>query len=406
MKKLFNFGFAAFIIVAISFTSCEQGITEGGTTGAGLAVSGAALAQKASVGDPPSQWTQITDATFTTTFSGLSVWAVNYGPTGQSSPANVFVAGGDKGAAAYSPDGVTWTAIPDVTNSQTINGIANNGAGVFIMVAYNGTLAFTTDILSGSWKTLDSTATKIPGTIYAIAYGANSGSSGRFVIGGFSGYASYSDDNGATWTAIPELYNIFASANTSNIRAISTFYDSEITNNDFFVAVGGRSGPSPMPNAVGYSQSNGNIGSWQSDTNGVFCRGLTINSGAPYFVASGYDMNGTSSNNITYVNPYNLGFKMWVQVPTITTQVDGWLNCVAFGSTYYVAGGVNGQITYTTNLTSGWTPVKLQGFTGYVDGIAYGDSVPGVVTRFVAVGDSGAGAYTTNPVFPPPVEDE
>jgi hypothetical protein len=354
---------------------------------------------------------RILNQTFINTFTGRSIWAVDYGPTGQSSPLppNVFVAGGDYGAAAYSADGVTWTAIPNVTNGQTINGIANNGSGTFIMVANNGILAYTSNIASGQWTTVANT--QILGTIYAIAYGEKSG---RFIIGGYAGYASYSDDNGVTWFAIKQLQSIFAHSNNSDIRAIASFDDYDYSRADVFVAVGGRSGPYPMPSAVGYSRSNGDDNSWHTDTNNVFCRGITfvMENNTPNFIASGYDMNGAASKNITYVNSDNLGFNMWNPISESATGVSGWLNCIAYGGQsnngYYVAGGAGGKIAYTQSLLSSqWTLPNISMFTGFVNGIAYGDVtlIDGSTGRFVAVGDGGVGAYTTLGVVPPQPSD-
>jgi hypothetical protein len=408
MKKLFNFGFAAFIIVSVLFTSCEQDVTGGNAPSSNFSTGLSVAKQTASVGAPPNQWTQITDPVFTNTFTNVTIQAVNYGATGQSSPASVFVAGGTKGAAAYSPDGVSWTTIPNVTAGQTIYGIANDGSGTFIMVADGSYLAYTNNILSGQWTTLDASDTHIISTIYAVAYGELSG---RFVIGGYGGSAAYSDDGGAAWTQISELLPIFTNAN-SNIRAIASYPDDFDSGDDFFLAVGGRSGMAPMPNAAAYSTSNGDINTWKQTKNGIFCRGLTVNPNVYdptlYFVAAGYDMENPVNHNIAYINPYNLDFSMWVQVPTTTTNVPGWLDCIAYGGIagqnngYFVAGGVDAQISYTTNLAN-WTPVKVTGFTSYVDGICYGDVQLGATEgRFVAVGDNGIGAYTTNGVFTKP----
>jgi hypothetical protein len=385
MKKLFKFSFVALLVIALGFAGCENTVTKGDSSAVGVERS---VARK--VGAPPAQWTQITDSVYTGTFGSRSVWAVNYGSIGQSSSNYAFVAGGDGGAAAYSMDGgVTWTAIPNVTNGATIYGIANDTGGRFVMVAEKATLAYTNNITSGQWTTLTGSATQMTDTIYAVAYGTRSR---RFIIGGINGQAAFST-NGATWTSIPDMVPVFSP--DSNIRAIASFPKAS---GDTFVVVGGRSGPYPMYNQAAYSVSNGDPGSWTSKSNGIFCRGLTMGAAnnVPYFVASGYDMNGSSSNNITYVNATNIQSAPWTPVSVVTTGVSGWLDCIAFGGTYFVAGGVSSQISYTTDLST-WTPVKLPGFPGYVDAIAYGAITPGG-GRFVAVGDSGAGAYTTNPV--------
>jgi hypothetical protein len=409
MRKARFFGIAAFIAVAVWFTGCEQAILGGNTPAIERSLNGSSVDNAASVGAAPAVWTQITDTTFINTFGGGSIWAADYGPVAAGSSNYVFVAGGDSGAAAYSADGVTWTAIPSTaTGGNTINGIANDGNGTFIMVAFNGYLAYTNNITSGNWKTLDGNDTKMNGaTIYAIAYGI---ASERFVIGGNGGAAAYSDTKGVSWLSLPDLAPIFIAGNNSNIRAISVYYDSYgvYGYTDIFLAVGGRSGMAPMPNAAAYSTASGDVNSWQRTSNNVFSRGLTIgsigsNPAVPYFVASGYDM---STNNVAYIQPYNLDFNLWTQVPTGTTGVSGWLDSIGFGGGYYVGVGVNGQITYTNDLVK-WNPVTLSGAGGYIDGIGYGDHLPsssGVTTRFVAVGDRGYGAYTTYQVSAPAAE--
>jgi hypothetical protein len=109
-------------------------------------------------------------------------------------------------------------------------------------------------------------------------------------------------------------------------------------------------------------------------------------------------MNGTSSNNVTYINAVNIATASWNPVSVSTTGVSGWFDGIAFGGSYFVAVGVGGQISYTQNL-SNWTVVTLPNFPGYANAIGYGDVIlSSGLGRFVAVGDSGAGAYTTQGV--------
>lgn len=374
-KKQFTLIIAA-LAAALWFTGCEQdlGLLESSGPSALVSRSAAAIDAPAQ----PDKWTQITDATFTSTFNGLSVWAV-------SAAGDKVVAGGDKGAAAYSEDaGVTWTALPaDITQGYTINGIANDGANNFVIVADNGALAYTLTGPSGKWTTLDSTATQITDRIYAAAYGA---SSGRFVIGGGYGQAAYSDNGGQSWTAIKDLGPIFDSPdNSTNIRSIASVTLDART--DIFVAVGGRSGPAPMYNAAAYSLSNGDNGSWVANPNGVFCRGLASD-GTKTFVGCGYDMQGT---NAVYTDTSNLA--NWTKVSTATTGVGGWLDGITYGGGYFVAGGLKGSVTYTANPGSNWTYVDLSGiFTGYVDALSFA-TITSRIGRFYAVGDNGKGAY-------------
>jgi hypothetical protein len=396
MKKISTL-FAVAFAAALWFTGCEQGLEFAkpsessasfernaavsiipGASSGGTRIGGAAL--NAAPGAPTS-WTEITDSVFTSTFSSVSIWAV-------SAAGDTVVAGGDKGLSAYSTDsGQTWTALPiSITQGNTINGIANDGKETFVMVAFNGVLAYTTSGPAGKWTTLGPTDTQINGTIYAAAYGTQSG---RFVIGGNQGEAAYASVNNLnSWMVIKDLQPIFAAGNSSNIRSISSVPSER--NQDIFVAVGGRGGPAPMPNAAAYSLSSGSNNTWVSKTNNVFSRGLTTDGNN--FVASGYDM---ANYNVTYIAKTDLAptTTAWNPIDLSTTGVKGWLNCITYGAGYYVAGGVDGHITYTNvlNQTTAWKAFTL--FPGYVNGLCFAVT-PIYGSRFYAVGDSGKGAYT------------
>jgi hypothetical protein len=74
------------------------------------------------------------------------------------------------GTAAYSTDGVNWTAVSDTTfGTRRINAIAYGG-GKFVAVGYSGRAAYSDDGIN--WTAVSDTTF---GTreIYAIAYGAN-----------------------------------------------------------------------------------------------------------------------------------------------------------------------------------------------------------------------------------------
>jgi len=101
---------------------------------------------------------------------------------------NKFVAGGQKGRMAYSPDGVTWTAIEN-SSLDYIHAIAY-GNNKFVATSYGGKIATSTDGIT--WTAAEDSILKKNG-MEAIAYGSN-----KFVIVGSKGIA-YST-NGETWT--------------------------------------------------------------------------------------------------------------------------------------------------------------------------------------------------------------
>jgi hypothetical protein len=103
-----------------------------------------------------------------------------------------FVAVGMTGKAAYSTDGVTWTAVSDTNfGGSDIRDIAFGG-GKFVAVGMTGKAAYSTDGVS--WTAVSDTKFGTA-TITGISYGA-----GKFVAVGAGGKSAYSTD-GVTWTA-------------------------------------------------------------------------------------------------------------------------------------------------------------------------------------------------------------
>ena len=134
----------------------------------------------------PVVWIAVADSKFSTTNNILSIAYGN----------GKFVAGGTEGRMAYSTDnGVTWTA---VANSPF--GSATDGTSSIRSIAYGGGrfIAMGASMAAYSpdgiiWTALD----QYPVSRHVVAYG-----DGKFVVGGATGTMAYSTDNGASWTSI------------------------------------------------------------------------------------------------------------------------------------------------------------------------------------------------------------
>ena len=123
----------------------------------------------------------------------------------------------DSTAAAYSEDGLTWTAttIPSSANLYSVT----YGNGKFVAVAYNSTVAaYSEDGIT--W-----TATTMPSSTYwySVTYG-----NGKFVAVSSGSIAAYSTD-GITWTeiAMPRIGNWF-SVTYGDGKFVTMSYNSNI----------------------------------------------------------------------------------------------------------------------------------------------------------------------------------
>jgi hypothetical protein len=115
---------------------------------------------------------------------------------------NRFVAGGYEGKAAYSSDGITWTAIENSIygDRETDIDIYDITFGNNCFVAVGGSnhrgmsrMAYSSDGIE--WKAVANT-TFGGNAVLAVTFGNN-----RFVAVGYGGRMAYSSD-GATWTAV------------------------------------------------------------------------------------------------------------------------------------------------------------------------------------------------------------
>ena len=141
------------------------------------------------VGDGGQLWT-CDDATATTwtqrtsSFGGTSINGV------ASNGINLYVAVGDSGKLATSPDGVTWTQQTSSFGTSNISGIAY-GNGVWIASGQTGKLATSTDGTTWTQRTTGTTD-----YLYRCAYG-----NGVYAAGGANGRLISTTTPTSTWTS-------------------------------------------------------------------------------------------------------------------------------------------------------------------------------------------------------------
>jgi hypothetical protein len=183
-------------------------------------------------------WTAITAGTGagTSTFGTGDILGIAWGGTTGNEK---FVAVGcsvnlnDNGQIAYSSDGVTWTAVANSTfESNDVRNITWGGpAGnkKFVAVGYYGEMAYSADGIS--WTAIPAGTTTGTSSfdtthIYAITWGSTAGNE-KFVAVANQGKMAYSSD-GINWTAIPAG----TGAGTSNFGT-SMFYGIAFGNGKF-----------------------------------------------------------------------------------------------------------------------------------------------------------------------------
>jgi hypothetical protein len=272
-------------------------------------------------------WTVVTD----TGFGADAIHGIAYG-------GGKFVAVGGDGKAAYSTDGVSWTAVDDTVTGfgewDSIRGIAYGG-GRFVAVGYSygadyhGQAAYSTDGVTW-WAVTDTTFGSNP--IIGIAYGGATGQK-KFVAVGNNGKAAYSATGTGTWTAL--------TADQTTFKSESTYFDINA------IAYGGAAGQEKFV-AVGESGK------------------------------AAYSATGTGT---------------WTAVTDTKFGSDD-INGIAYGGGKFVAVGAKGKAAYSADGGATWTAVTVPGFGEWdsIRGIAYGGG------KFVTVGDRGNAAYSEDGV--------
>lgn len=125
-------------------------------------------------------------------FAGvLSACGSSSGSSGGSAACH-YVAVGNSGTIACSPDGVSWSDRTSGTG-QDLAGVAVSPSGVVVAVGSGGTVLRSSD----GAKTFHQATAPIQGNLDAVAVN----DAGRFVTGGSDAHTYYSDDGGKSWTA-------------------------------------------------------------------------------------------------------------------------------------------------------------------------------------------------------------
>ncbi|MDR0630193.1 MAG: hypothetical protein LBG24_11295 [Treponema sp.] len=326
---------------------------------------------------PRSGWTQSAS-------SPLPTSAVNSAAYGKG----VFVVGSRvDGSASYSPDGgITWRPINPGFGTNWISNIAFiNGA--FYAGGKGGILSTSTD---GTKWTVIGTGLLSGEDIRAIAYG-----NGVMVIGGTNGEAEWTTDptNPQSWTPITG----FPSSFTGNFNSIA--FGTDTSGSPLFVITGQQA-------LSGYSTD----GKTWTDTTDQTVK-IFINSGGQSSIKMvAYDPDHhkfviVGFHEAAYAVPQG-GKVSWTGVDLTdimgSTSRTSWLNAVAFGGGYFVAGGSLGvSISSTDGINWAVTGAKGQ-FPAtdvpFVNAIAYnGDgSIPVYLIGGGLDAGPGIAAYNTN----------
>ena len=214
-------------------------------------------------------------------------------------------------------------------------GVAVNSSGRFVVVGYIGYVSYSDDGIT--WVTPFQV-----GTQHGRAIAVNS--SGKFVAVGSNGYVSYSND-GITWVT-PFQVGVYW-WNSVSVNSAGRF-----------VAVG----------AGGYvSYSNDGI-TWVTPFNvGTYAwQGVAVNSSGKFVAVGESGYISYSNDGITWETPFKVG-------------IDYWFRIAVNSSGRFVAVGAGGYVSYSNDGITWATPFKVGTYTW--QGVAVNSS-----GRFVAVG--------------------
>jgi hypothetical protein len=290
----------------------------------------------------------------------------------------VFVAGSrSDGTAAYSPDGIFWTALDATATTFGSNSFQQIRFlnGKFYAVGTGGAMASSSDGVN--WTALSQAA--ITSRINDIAWGA-----GKLVIVGNAGIMAYSDNGGSTWTANDQSALFKDSGNAAaNINSVVYAAGN-------FVAVGQAGTAAWSVDGVAWADA----GPGASGTHAIFG-----NSGGPAGIKMAACGNGVfviAGQGKAAVSADGVSWQARDLSSLLGTGGTSWLNCVVFADGKFVAGGANGQLVYSFDAVN-WTKASqteaIFGSGNFINGIAFGDRI--VDRVFVAVGGgSNRIAYT------------
>jgi hypothetical protein len=313
------------------------------------------------------------------------------GPVGQEK----FVAVGSSGRMARSADGVTWTAISAGTNvgqsgfptDTGIRGIAWGGPvgqEKFVAVGDRGRMAYSPDGITWTGITnSDSTFGTSYNTINRITWG---GSAGNFVAVGQDGKMAYSPD-GVNWTAIPPGTggNPFPASTNGTIDSI--VWGGPV-GQEKFIAVGRSDG------RMAHSTNGITWTAVQDNTNMVNDSLYSITWGGPVgqekFIAGGTKI-VYSPDGITWTAVANNPFTGWIESIVWGGPIINLF--VAVGGNTGGIGSARSEIAYSADGIV-WVAAPTTAFdTTIIFSIAWGGLAG--QEKFVAIGTSGKMAYTT-----------
>ena len=395
---------AALVAAVFAFTACSDGGGDDGpdpnlgVTWTGIAGGEGATAFPTDLGDSG--------------FGENHILGIAYG-------GGSFVAVGQRGRMAYSTNGITWTGIAcsdeGGANPTTpgdsgfgqnhIRGVAYGG-GRFVAVGQNGRMAYSANgtswegIAGGAGAAAEPTTPGDSGfgqnRIRGVAYGG-----GIFVAVGQNGRMAHST-NGTTWEGIAG--GTGATATPSDPGA-SQFGTNEIRGVAYgggrFVAVGASGRMAYSSNGISWTGIAGGSGATAEPTTpGASQFGTNTITAIAYgggrFVAVGasgrmaYSSDGISWTGIAG----GTGTGPSPTTPGASGFGTNSIQNIAYGGNRFVAVGNSGRMAYSTDGVT-WTAIAGGEGTGtsefgtdMIMGIAYGGN------KFVAVGGSGRMAYS------------
>ncbi|HEY3278094.1 MAG TPA: YCF48-related protein [Syntrophorhabdaceae bacterium] len=255
----------------------------------------------------------------------------------------------------------TWVSKNNFSTTLALYAAANDGLGTaFVTVGASGTILNSAD---GNFWTVR-TITGITKHLFGVAYGPGEGTGlGRFVAVGDTKTILYSDDGGATWSAV-----VTTTLPAVNFRAVTY-------GNGYFVAVGDGGKIFSSPDGLAWTQQGKSPFTGGLLTTATF---YAVSYGNGLFVAVG------AGGTVLWSQD---GF-LWIRNPAIASG--GTLTSIAYGkpmfgeAAIWMAVNSSGRVFTSTNATI-WTPFTSSQ-TGITTGL-WGVTFSGGI--FVAVGSSG-----------------
>jgi hypothetical protein len=315
-------------------------------------------------------WQQLADTGFTDHFGTTKLYGAAHGN-------DRYVVVGQDGKAAWSRNGIYWKASSAGTGVTYYNSGCNaitfvNGKFYTFGADSGGTPYIVSSTDGDVWTQVPQTAFTTNGSyIFDIAYGE-----GVYVIvsDGFDSGTSYPNAKIA-WSTDLENWTVVSNATDVNAPLYQVEYAEGV-----FVVFGGNNGRDGNPAGVAAWSEDGKA--WTFTDVGTQSRGLAYGKGTFVAVGRAGASNAKTSTDGKTWSVYDL---TWNQ----------FINAIVFGGGKFLIGG-NGQAKITENPSAdaNWTAVSglTDIFTSgnWINGAGWGNN------RFIAVGDGGLAAISTN----------